>query len=186
MAAAAAIVLSGMVVGQVDLLTFDGKAPHTVKTVDDPVMGGGSTSTFDTQGGVGIWKGVVRVVPFLGAPGFATMRTMGDEAFPAVEGTKGIEVNFKHSEGLENYSVNIGINGITTEQTVYSAPFQLLPDQAHVRIPWSSFSLTFRGQKIPGPSLVDSLSKGINRVGLSTSGKAGSFEVQVVSIRAAS
>ena len=61
------------------IATFDGAkgTSLTWAAENDPVMGGQSVSTFkdDTAQGFGEWSGEVKVVPFLHAPGFCTIRT---------------------------------------------------------------------------------------------------------------
>lgn len=67
----------------IDMATFDGAegTTHKWKDVNDPVMGGLSTSTFvissDTK--TAVWNGTVQIVPSLKAPGFCNAET--DNAF---------------------------------------------------------------------------------------------------------
>ena len=42
--------------------------------MNDPVMGGQSSSTFRVQGDVGVWSGEVKIVPKLHAPGFCRLQ----------------------------------------------------------------------------------------------------------------
>ena len=64
------------------LATFDGATCTTYKWEDmnDPVMGGKSTSTFsvDSADNVGVFNGTCAIVPFLKAPGFAKITTSRD------------------------------------------------------------------------------------------------------------
>ena len=55
-----------------DLVTFEEGDKTNFKWTDlnDPVMGGRSTSTFKVEGGKGVFDGVCRIVPQLKAPGF--------------------------------------------------------------------------------------------------------------------
>ena len=65
------------VVGGVDLTlaSFDGKAQHTFKELNDPVMGGESTGTWSVNAsGYGVFDGQVVDVPSLKAPGFIKVR----------------------------------------------------------------------------------------------------------------
>jgi len=57
--------------------TFDGSSATTFKWSDmnDPVMGGKSTSTFNIANQVGVFNGTCAIVPFLKAPGFAKATT---------------------------------------------------------------------------------------------------------------
>merc|ERR1711990_93960 len=61
----------------VSLATFDGTSGTTFKwsALNDPVMGGASTSTFVEKNGEGIFNGTCRIVSFLHAPGFAKATT---------------------------------------------------------------------------------------------------------------
>ena len=63
------------------LATFD-TAPSTTyhwSDLNDPVMGGKSTSTFaiDTANKIGVFNGTCALIPFLHAPGFAKITTSG-------------------------------------------------------------------------------------------------------------
>lgn len=51
-----------------------------MKTVNDPVMGGKSVSSCSIKDGGLLWKGEVKIVPFLNAPGFCNLETT---SFPA-------------------------------------------------------------------------------------------------------
>lgn len=61
---------------QMELASFtSGKADGAKwSAVNDPVMGGRSSSSFKVQGDVGVWTGEVRVVPKLHAPGFCRLQ----------------------------------------------------------------------------------------------------------------
>merc|ERR1711972_1133839 len=59
---------------KLELVTFDGAKGTTAswKDLNDPVMGGASTSTFKvTDAKTGLFNGTVAIVGFLKAPGFA-------------------------------------------------------------------------------------------------------------------
>ena len=70
------------------LASFDGASGTTFKWRDlnDPVMGGQSTSTFqvDANNRVGVFNGTCAIVPKLKAPGFAKVSTTGWNTFPDV------------------------------------------------------------------------------------------------------
>ena len=61
--------------------------PWTV--TNDPVMGGVSNSTFAVVGGVGVWSGEVKIVPYLHAPGTCqsavTIPSVDASAYDAIE-----------------------------------------------------------------------------------------------------
>ena len=177
---------------EVPLLSFDGHKATTREwmTVNDPVMGGASTSSISVHGGRGQWIGEVKLVPGLGSPGFCTVRTVGDERrFPDCTGTESLELKLSRSaSGLptRDFSVEIGAKGVTSAQTNYRGD---LRDQYccgdHCRVPWSAFKLTFRGQPAKGPPLSEHLG-GITHIGLSTAGTLGKFEVDMLSLVATS
>lgn len=76
---------------QVDLVTF-GESDKTYRKwrdMNDPVMGGLSTSTFLINNGVAVFNGTVQIVPSLKAPGFCNAET---------------ELSFKKYEDLSAYS----------------------------------------------------------------------------------
>ena len=53
---------------------FDEGTTFKWMALNDPVMGGASTSTFAVEAGVGVFNGTCRVVSFLHAPGFAKVQ----------------------------------------------------------------------------------------------------------------
>jgi len=127
----------------------------------------------------------VKIVSFLQAPGFCTLRSESG-LFPDVRRTQALELRLRGSSGLQNYSLQIGVEGITSSQEVYAANFQLaqtspshqIKEERVVNVPWSAFTLTFRGKPHAGPRLSDHLDK-INRVGVGTSGVAGKFKLEI-------
>jgi hypothetical protein len=175
---------------EVPLATFDGAAAsaRTWATVNDPVMGGASVSTFEQQGTVGVWAGEVKVVPFLHAPGFCTLRTTDDKPFPDCSKTSYMALTLTDGSGLPatEFTMQVGVHGVTTDGSVYEAACS---DQYccgnDCRVPWSAFVLKWRGRPIKGPALLDNLDK-IGSVGLGTAGTAGKFSVSISSITAGS
>jgi len=172
------------------LVSFD-SAEHTWTTVNDPVMGGASTSTITVSSGVGVWEGEVKVVEFLGAPGFCTLRTgnLGEEQqFPDPTGTDYLTVRMEESSGLplKNFSAQISAKGVTDSEHTYQAK---LSDEyccgMSCQVPWSVFELSFRGKKIDGPPLSENLDK-ISSIGLGTAGTAGEFSLSINSFSGAS
>merc|ERR1719277_317879 len=99
----------------VKLATFDGAEETTLPfvPVNDPVMGGQSRSTFQVDGNKGIFEGEVKVVTFLGSPGFCNLEAPGfgqsAVGFPDISGTEGITVNMDQtlSNGLSNWDVSL-------------------------------------------------------------------------------
>merc|ERR1719428_2673177 len=110
--ASALVASSGKVV---KLATFDGAEETTLPfvPVNDPVMGGQSKSTFQVDGKKGIFEGEVKVVTFLGSPGFCNLEAPGygqsAVEFPDISGTEGITINMDQtlSDGLSNWDVSL-------------------------------------------------------------------------------
>ena len=173
---------------EVPLATFDGEPASTRAwmTVNDPVMGGASISTFAQQGAVGIWAGEVKIVPFLHAPGFCTLTTTDTKKFPDCSNTSYMALTLTNGSGLpaSDFMLQAGVHGITSDGSVYQANCSAQYCCANdCRIPWSSFVLTWRGRPIKGPPLASNLNK-LNRVGIGTSGTAGKFSLSIKSITA--
>lgn len=170
----------------VPLATFN-NAPGTTHdwvAVNDPVMGGASVSSLSVHDGVGAWVGEVKVVPSLGAPGFCTVRTKGDEnVFPDCSTTKSLALAVSYGSGLPTnaFAFEVGVQNVTSAQVVYHADFT---DEFccadFCRVPWSAFKLSFRGKPVAGPPLTEHLHK-ITHIGIGTSGTAGKFEVDLLS-----
>lgn len=61
----------------VTLAAFDGQqgTSYSWRTMNDPVMGGQSHSTFEVEGSEGHFRGLCAIVPFLKAPGFCKIGT---------------------------------------------------------------------------------------------------------------
>jgi len=183
----------------VTLVSFEPNSnKHTWTTVNDPVMGGGSTSTVTVNGGLGIWEGDVKIVEKLGAPGFCTLRTAGDEGpFPDPTETEYFGLRLAESSGLplEDFSVQIAIRDATIRQLGDS---DISDDYSHLpqframlgdeyccgnfcQVPWTAFKLSRMGESInDGPELVGNLDK-ISRIGLGTSGTEGEFSLSIKS-----
>merc|ERR1719421_99038 len=120
------------------IATFDGAAgtgKWDWETVNDPVMGGVSKSSFRVEGNVGIWSGDVKIVPFLKAPGFCTLRAPGfrkTAKFPDLSNSDGLVVRTaaKHG-GLKNFRVTVSTDGAGRgmfRDMSYSAEFQATED----------------------------------------------------------
>lgn len=173
------------------LVSFDSDpTEHPWTTINDPVMGGASTSTITVSSGLGVWEGEVRVVDFLGAPGFCTLRTgdLGEvQHFPDPTGTDYLAIWMEEASGLpvETFSAQISVRGVTDPEHMYQAK---LSDEyccgMSCQVPWSVFELSFRGQKIDGPALSENLDK-ISSIGLGTAGTAGEFSLSINSFSGA-
>jgi len=173
---------------EVKLVTFDGAKSTTFKweVIDDPVMGGRSHSTFQKDQNTGDWTGEVAIVPSLKSPGFCTIRTTGDNKFPDVTGTKVFKMKVRNAETSEltQFDLQLTTSGghSTLKQGTYSGSISVpaTGEWQEVSADWSSFDLTWRGEKINGPALPTQLAE-IESVGLSTyfPGKAGNFSLDI-------
>eukprot|EP00928_Gymnodinium_smaydae_P082951 TRINITY_DN66217_c0_g1_i1.p1 TRINITY_DN66217_c0_g1~~TRINITY_DN66217_c0_g1_i1.p1 ORF type:complete len:404 (-),score=47.40 TRINITY_DN66217_c0_g1_i1:102-1313(-) len=183
----------------VPIATFDGTKPTTLhwETVNDPVMGGQSTSEFhlDETRQLGIWKGEVRVVPFLHAPGFCSLQSPGlykTAELPDIAGTDGVVVKVRAASnaGLTNFSIMLKSKGAKhfMQEGSYMAPFVVSSEMEEHFVPWSAFSCSVRGQPVSWCPKLDTQLSQITGVGLSTffPGKAGSFELELDSVSARS
>ena len=80
-------VLSAATASLTKIATFDGAAGTTYKWSDmnDPVMGGRSSSTLTQTNNLAIFNGTCAIIPFLKAPGFAKITTnRGETGFPDI------------------------------------------------------------------------------------------------------
>lgn len=181
------------------LATFDGAkaSTHHFTTVNDPVMGGKSTSSFsvDKETKVGEWKGEVKIVPFLHAPGFCTMRTDDSDGakFADLSGTDelklGLQVGSTFAAGdLTSFEAQIETKGSKSgfRTGTYTGKFSVDATRTGPQlatVSWDSFKLTWRGQPMDGPALTDELDQ-ITRIGLGAAGTAGKFDIAIISIGA--
>lgn len=99
-------------VGDILLASFDGKANHSWKQMNDPVMGGKSTGSFAVENQLGIFDGEVVDVPFLKAPGFikasvVDMNLFG-HIFPDISACKSITLEVKSDTDYKGYRFSIG------------------------------------------------------------------------------
>jgi len=85
---------------------------HIWTSLNDPVMGGESTSTVEVQSdeGVAIFDGEVVDVPFLHAPGFIQMLTRGGAGttYPDVSTCSALQMNLMATEEYKGYRVSFG------------------------------------------------------------------------------
>mmetsp|Transcript_54886 Transcript_54886/g.166781 ORF Transcript_54886/g.166781 Transcript_54886/m.166781 type:complete len:410 (-) Transcript_54886:276-1505(-) len=181
----------------VPIATFDGAAETTRpwQVVNDPVMGGASTSSFSVDGGrkLGVWTGEVKIVPFLGEPGFCNLQSPGlykEADFPDLSSAGGLRARMRAEPGgLTSFNVMLMTRGAQhfMQQGVYVANLTALTDtMADHFVPWSAFQCTWRGSKVSWcPDLVTQLAA-VSSVGLGTAfpGKAGTFHVEIESLAA--
>jgi hypothetical protein len=163
----------------IPIATFDG-AEETGKwdweTVNDPVMGGVSKSSFSVEGKVGVWKGDVKIVPFLKAPGFCTLRAPGfrkTAKFPDLSQSDGLLVRTAASPtGLKDFRVTLSTEGAGRgmfSDMSYSAEFTATEDFEEVFVPWKAFHCSYHGKKMDWfcPRVNHQLSK-VTSIGFAT------------------
>jgi len=111
--------------------------------LNDPIMGGESTSTVVIQNDVALFDGEVVDVPFLSAPGFIKMETRGG-AFPDVSHCKALKMNLMARQDYDGLRATFGVHHreeakpwIRGYKAHFTAPVGLFDD---VIIPFSEFS----------------------------------------------
>lgn len=162
----------------IPIATFDGEkstGKWDWETVNDPVMGGVSKSSFRVEGNVGIWSGDVKIVPFLKAPGFCTLRAPGfrkTAKFPDLSNSDGLVVRTSASQGLKDFRVTLSTDGAGRgmfRDMSYSAEFRATGDFADVFVPWKAFHCSYHGKNMDWfcPRVYHQLDK-VNSIGFAT------------------
>ena len=116
MFAAAAAMSPCTDIGCVPLVNLNPLAPkalhHQWSALNDPVMGGQSTSRVAVENGVLNFTGFCAIVPSLKAPGFITAVTgrgwFAHEHFPDVSSCMGLTVEAKDYTGYRGYRISFG------------------------------------------------------------------------------
>eukprot|EP00587_Corethron_hystrix_P010092 CAMPEP_0113296992 /NCGR_PEP_ID=MMETSP0010_2-20120614/43_1 /TAXON_ID=216773 ORGANISM="Corethron hystrix, Strain 308" /NCGR_SAMPLE_ID=MMETSP0010_2 /ASSEMBLY_ACC=CAM_ASM_000155 /LENGTH=227 /DNA_ID=CAMNT_0000149813 /DNA_START=1 /DNA_END=684 /DNA_ORIENTATION=+ /assembly_acc=CAM_ASM_000155 len=82
---------------------------HTWNTMNDPVMGGESSSSLslDREHGTLIFSGEVAIVPYLGVPGFI-LAYADDGPFPDVSSCAGLRLRIAAEEEYKGYRLSFG------------------------------------------------------------------------------
>jgi hypothetical protein len=134
------------------LATFDGSSTTTTFTdTNDPVMGGGSTSTFKvTDEKTGIFNGTCAIVKFLRAPGFAKITASGK--FADITGYENIALRVRSSTpGYQGFKVAFAAPGIPKTSIYGGSSFKAgfnvsgSQDWQVVEIPLDQFSYDWSG-----------------------------------------
>jgi len=176
----------------VTLATFDGakETSLTWRPVNDPVMGGKSTSTFSLEEPLGIFEGEVKIVPFLGAAGFCNLETSGTVSFPDVSGTDGITVAAKQTldNGLSNFDVRFATTQTNAARrgAAWEADFKLVAGQEFQFVPYSAFTCQWRGQKLNNCGNVEEQLSSVTQLTVGSGGVAGPFRLELSSLAATS
>jgi hypothetical protein len=178
--------------GNTAIVTFDGakSTTHEFVAVNDPVMGGQSSSTFKVERKLGVFDGTVRIVPSLGAAGFCNANTEGTQSFPDVRGSQGLGIRIMNSGNLTGIEATVTTknSGTVFKHGDYSGAFEVPSDGNfhEIELKWDKFQCKWRGEPIKCPTITDQLDA-VTELGLSF-GQApnvpGSFHVEIESIYA--
>lgn len=182
-----------------DLVTFNegDKTNYRWTDLNDPVMGGRSTSTFKVEGGKGVFDGVCRIVPSLRAPGFCNAEARPSlaqrmpDASAFIDG--GIEIELDSTGNLTQFKAAFG-NKAEHDFGSYKADFVVTQGPNTVRIPFTSFSNKWSSSTgeptvkcspehksvCPTPHSLATLGS----VGVWAEGYAGQFHLEITAIRA--
>lgn len=192
-----AMAFTSAAAGSLPIATFDGAKGTTLhwETVNDPVMGGQSKSSFtvNTTEHLGVWTGEVKIVPFLHAPGFCNLQSPGlykTAEFPDLSGSNGITLRAREAlgSGLSHFNVQIMSKGARhfLKQGVYTANVTVTTEMADCFVPWSAFECSWRGEKVSWCPELRSQLQVITSVGLGTAfpGTAGPFSLEIESLSA--
>jgi len=122
---------------------------HTWATMNDPVMGGQSSSSLDISDGVANFSGNCAIVPFLKAPGFITVQTGGygqssEGNFPDVSSCTGLKMVVRSKVDYDGYRVSFGKKRSGEHGMGYKAPaIELSTSEKfeEVVLPFEQFSL---------------------------------------------
>merc|ERR1712216_123867 len=185
--------------GDITISTFDGAAATSQewRAVNDPVMGGQSTSTFhvDKKQMVGIFDGVTKIVPKLKAPGFCNMQTVGRTPLADISSKNAIELVIKSTMPYAGFKAASGPSPRSGFFAEYKADFPALKTSDEwqtVTIPFNHFSSkwsSYTGE--PTTKCTDDksvcpdsahLSK-LNSFEIASEGVAGKFHLEVKSIK---
>jgi len=137
----------------ITLAAFDGAKDTTFKwqALNDPVMGGASTSTFSESGSEGVFNGTVRIVQFLKAPGFAKVTTDSGllhehifrDAGAFINGSLVLDVR-SSTPGYQGFKAEFGAKNIPSSgfrSGSFKAGFTVSGTEWQtVKIPFSAFS----------------------------------------------
>lgn len=187
-----------------DIVTFDGAKGKTFKwrTIDDPVMGGQSKSSWELENKRGSWAGEVKIVSFLHAPGFCTVVAedyKGDWSSAGVDGavTVHLRINPRHqgtpsAQNLTFFGLQFDSSeSVGRKKGEFACPIKIDLSapwgvSKAIRIPFSSCSQSWRGEPEGGRPTLEQLSA-VERLGLGTgsyrkgkeSGYAGFFDIEL-------
>lgn len=125
---------------------FSRSPTHSWEVMNDPVMGGRSSSSYAVEDGAAKFTGTCAIVPFLKAPGFVTMQTGGfrqpSEDFPDVSSCTALKMVMKSGTDYAGYRVSFGTKRAGMFGRGFKAPALSVPsDFDEVVVPFTDFSL---------------------------------------------
>ena len=126
---------------EINIESFD-DIQHQWDCMNDPVMGGESTSVLSFDHGVAAFDGKVAIVPFLQAPGFITMRASGGE-YPDISSCTALKLVLMAIKEYHGYRISFGTVRLPNAHhaTGYKANFEAPTDTFdEVIIPFTFFS----------------------------------------------
>ena len=147
-----AVLLGSALAAELKLATFDGAQGTTAtwRDLNDPVMGGASTSAFKVSADkTGVFSGTCAIVGFLKAPGFA--KIVGSAKFSDIKSYDNIALRVKSSTpDYQGFKVAFAAPGIPKTSIFggasYKAGFNLTgADWQVVEIPLTQFSYDWSG-----------------------------------------
>lgn len=152
------------------LIDFEAGLPDSRETVDDPVMGGRSSSALRHENGVAVFEGRLSLE---NRGGFASFRV----ALP--EGATANAVRFLariRGDG-KRYQLRLQPGGRSPE-VAYKVEFEAPPDWTTVTLPVDVFEPTFRGARPPGAGPLDPARS--RQVGIMIAdGQEGPFRLEI-------
>lgn len=159
-------------------------------------MGGQSKSSFSVSDGKGIFEGEVKVVTFLGSPGFCNLEAPGFRqpaiTFPDLSGTDGINVEMEQTKkgGLTNWDVSIQTETSKKAAAVgdggWQADFTYSEGKTSYFVPYSAFKCSSRGRPLSNCGSLSEQLNELTQIGIGSDGVAGPFRVELTSISAVS
>lgn len=170
------------------IASFDGTKGSSYKWAaeNDPVMGGQSVSTFTEKNGVAVWKGEVKIVPFLHAPGFCTCRTEGAK-LPDISSYAGMSVTLNVAPGTEIQRYQLQFSSSVRSgprQGEFQANFNLTAGasgEQTIYVPFAHFKESFRGEPEGGAPTKAQLAA-LTQIGIGSDGIAGKFNLEIKNI----
>lgn len=145
-----------MATNNIMLVNFADATPAiAMQTVDNPVMGGKSSSSCHVVAGEYlVWEGTVRIINFLKAPGFCNLRSQGNPDLSVLENTQGIAFHIKNSASSFFHPMGINLqnrphmsHGIPI---TYLAPAKEMDGNSDMRLyaRWTEITASAYGQPV--------------------------------------